>query len=87
MITFGLVEGYEAGRQLCNEVELASLLANVGDAKTLIIHPASTTHQQLTEKEQQASGVTPDLVRLSVGLEAVDAIIEDLDQAIETATS
>ncbi|MEF8777357.1 MAG: O-acetylhomoserine aminocarboxypropyltransferase/cysteine synthase family protein [Natronomonas sp.] len=87
MITFGLEEGYEAGRQLCNEVELASLLANVGDAKTLIIHPASTTHQQLTEEEQQASGVTSDLVRLSVGLEAVDAIIEDLDQAIETATN
>ena len=86
MITFGLAEGYEAGRQLGNEVELASLLANVGDAKTLIIHPASTTHQQLTEEEQQASGVTGDLVRLSVGLEAVDAIIEDLDQAIEAAT-
>jgi len=86
MITFGLAEGYDAGRQLGNEVELASLLANVGDAKTLIIHPASTTHQQLTEEEQQASGVTGDLVRLSVGLEAVDAIIEDLDQAIETAT-
>ena len=87
MITFGLADGYEAGRQLCNEVELASLLANVGDAKTLIIHPASTTHQQLTEKEQQASGVTDDLIRLSVGLEAVDAIIEDLDGAIETATN
>ncbi len=87
MITFGLAEGYEAGRQLCNEVELASLLANVGDAKTLVIHPASTTHQQLTEEEQQASGVTPDLVRLSVGLEATDAIIEDLDQAIDTATT
>jgi O-acetylhomoserine (thiol)-lyase len=86
MITFGLSEGYNAGRQLCNEMELASLLANVGDAKTLIIHPASTTHQQLTEEEQQASGVTSDLVRLSVGLEAVDAIIEDLDQGIETAT-
>jgi O-acetylhomoserine (thiol)-lyase len=86
MITFGLSEGYEAGRQLCNEVELASLLANVGDAKTLIIHPASTTHQQLTDEEQQASGVTSDLVRLSVGLEAVEAIIEDLDQAIKTAT-
>jgi O-acetylhomoserine (thiol)-lyase len=55
------------------------LLANVEDAKTLIIHPASTAHQQITEEEQQASGVTPDLARLSVGLEAVDAIIEDLD--------
>jgi O-acetylhomoserine (thiol)-lyase len=82
MITFGLEAGYEAGRQLCNEVELASLLANVGDAKTLIIHPASTTHQQLTEEEQMASGVKPDLVRLSVGIEGTDDIIDDLDQAI-----
>jgi O-acetylhomoserine (thiol)-lyase len=86
MITFGLEGGYEAGRQLCEEVELASLLANVGDAKTLIIHPASTTHQQLTEEEQIASGTTPDMVRLSVGLEATEDIIADLDQAIESAT-
>ncbi|MFB6311117.1 MAG: O-acetylhomoserine aminocarboxypropyltransferase/cysteine synthase family protein [Salinirussus sp.] len=86
MITFGLEAGYEAGRRLCNEVELASLLANVGDAKTLIIHPASTTHQQLTAEEQAASGVTDDLVRISVGLEAVDDIVADLDQAIEAAT-
>jgi len=86
MITFGLEGGYDAGRQLCEEVELASLLANVGDAKTLIIHPASTTHQQLTEEEQIASGTTPDMVRLSVGLEATDDIIADLDQAIESAT-
>jgi len=86
MITFGLEGGYEAGRELCEEVELASLLANVGDAKTLIIHPASTTHQQLTEEEQKASGTTPDMVRLSVGLEATDDIIADLDQAIESAT-
>jgi len=86
MITFGLEAGYDAGRQLCNEVELASLLANVGDAKTLIIHPASTTHQQLTEEEQIASGVKPDLIRLSVGLEGTDDIIDDLDQAITEAT-
>jgi O-acetylhomoserine (thiol)-lyase len=82
MITFGLEAGYEAGRRLCNEVELASLLANVGDAKTLIIHPASTTHQQLTEEEKLASGVTDDLVRLSVGIEDVDDVIADLDRAI-----
>ena len=62
--------------------EIAALLANVGDAKTLIIHPASTTHQQLTDEEQAAAGVTPDMVRLSVGTEAVDDIIADLDQAI-----
>ena len=87
MITFGLEDGYTAGRQLGNEVELASLLANVGDAKTLIIHPASTTHQQLTDAEQQASGVTDDLVRLSVGLEDTEAIIADLDQGIDAATA
>ena len=87
MITFGLKDGYEAARDTVNNVELASLLANVGDAKTLIIHPASTTHQQLTDEQKQASGVTDDLMRLSVGLEDTDHIIEDLDQAIETATS
>ncbi len=87
MITFGLEDGYEAGRRLCDEVELASLVANVGDAKTLVIHPASTTHQQLTDAEQQASGVTDDLVRLSVGLEDTEAIIADLDQAIDAATA
>ena len=67
--------------------ELASLLANVGDAKTLVIHPASTTHQQLTEEEQLAAGVTPDMVRLSVGTEAVEDIVADLDQAIGQATN
>ncbi len=87
MITFGLEDGYDAGKAVCNEVELASLLANVGDAKTLIIHPASTTHQQLTDEEKQASGVTDDLVRLSVGLEDTDRIIDDLDSAIEAATN
>ena len=86
MITFGMEQGYDAGRALCNEVELASLLANVGDAKTLIIHPASTTHQQLTDEEQTASGVTDDLIRLSVGLEGTEDIIADLDQAIEAST-
>ena len=86
MITFGLEQGYDAGRAVCDNVELASLLANVGDAKTLIIHPASTTHQQLTEEEQLASGVSPDLVRISVGIEHVDDIIGDLDQAIDAAT-
>jgi len=86
MITFGLEGGYEAGRAVTEETELASLLANVGDAKTLIIHPASTTHQQLTEEEQLASGTTPDLVRLSVGIEDVEDIIADLDQAIAAAS-
>jgi O-acetylhomoserine (thiol)-lyase len=86
MITFGLEAGYEAAKQTTESTGLASLLANVGDSKTLIIHPASTTHQQLTDEEKQASGVTDDLVRLSVGLEDVDSIIADLDAAIEEAT-
>ncbi|MFP4625268.1 MAG: O-acetylhomoserine aminocarboxypropyltransferase/cysteine synthase family protein [Natronomonas sp.] len=86
MITFGLAAGYDAAQGTVESTELASLLANVGDAKTLIIHPASTTHQQLTEEEQLSSGVTPDLVRVSVGLEDTDRIIEDLDQAIESST-
>ncbi|MFC4448791.1 O-acetylhomoserine aminocarboxypropyltransferase/cysteine synthase family protein [Halorussus aquaticus] len=86
MITFGLEGGYETGRAVTEETELASLLANVGDAKTLIIHPASTTHQQLTEEEQLASGTTPDLVRLSVGIEDVEDIVADLEQAIAAAS-
>ena len=86
MITFGLAGGYDAARATVESTELASLLANVGDAKTLIIHPASTTHQQLTEAEQDASGVTDDLVRLSVGIEDPAAIIADLEAAIAAAT-
>ncbi|MEF8907844.1 MAG: PLP-dependent transferase, partial [Haloarculaceae archaeon] len=86
MITFGLEAGYDAAQATVENTDLASLLANVGDAKTLVIHPASTTHQQLTEEEQRAAGVTPDMVRLSVGLESTDDIIADLDQAIESAT-
>jgi O-acetylhomoserine (thiol)-lyase len=86
MITFGLEGGFEAGKRLCESVELASFLANVGDAKTLVIHPASTTHGQLTPDQQRASGVTRDLLRLSVGIEDVEDILADLDQAIEKAT-
>ncbi|MDZ7702368.1 MAG: O-acetylhomoserine aminocarboxypropyltransferase/cysteine synthase family protein [Halobacteriales archaeon] len=87
MITFGLEGGYEAARATVDHTELASLLANVGDAKTLIIHPASTTHQQLTPEEQEASGTTPDMVRLSVGIEDPADVVADLEQAIERATS
>jgi len=87
MITFGLAGGYDAAQATVENTQVASLLANVGDAKTLIIHPASTTHQQLTEEEQEASGTTPDLVRLSVGLESVEDILADLEQAIQAATS
>jgi O-acetylhomoserine (thiol)-lyase len=86
VVTFGLKGGVEAGRKLIDSVKLFSLLANVGDAKSLIIHPASTTHQQLSAEDQIASGVTPDLVRVSVGLEHIDDIIADLDQAIGVAT-
>jgi O-acetylhomoserine (thiol)-lyase len=86
IVTFGVKGGVEAGRRLINEVKLFSLLANVGDAKSLIIHPASTTHQQLSPEDQLSSGVTEDLVRLSVGLEHVDDLIADLDQAIRVAT-
>ena len=82
MVAFGLDGGYEAGKRLCEDVELASFLANVGDAKTLVIHPASTTHAQLSEEDQRASGVTPDLVRLSVGIEDPEDIVADLEGAI-----
>jgi O-acetylhomoserine (thiol)-lyase len=82
LVTFGIRGGYEAGRALINSLELFSLLANIGDAKSLVIHPASTTHQQLSEEEQRSTGVTPDLVRLSVGIEDVRDIIADLDRAL-----
>ena len=85
IVTFGLEGGYEAGKTLCEETDLAQFLANVGDAKTLVIHPASTTHAQLSEADQRASGVTPDLVRLSVGIEDAADIVADLDRAIEVA--
>jgi O-acetylhomoserine (thiol)-lyase len=87
VVTFGLKGGVDAGRKLIDSVKLFSLLANVGDAKSLIIHPASTTHQQLSAADQVASGVTPELVRISVGIEHIDDIIADLDQAIAIATA
>jgi O-acetylhomoserine (thiol)-lyase len=86
ILGFGIKGGLEAGKQLIRHVELFSHLANVGDAKSLIIHPASTTHSQLTPEEQFETGVTPDFVRLSVGLETVDDLIDDLDQALRAAT-
>ena len=78
-MTFGVKGGVEAGRRLIDNVQIFSLLANVGDAKSLIIHPASTTHSQLEPEEQVATGTTPDLIRLSVGLEHVDDLIADLE--------
>ncbi len=87
IVGFGIKGGLQAGRRFINDVELFSLLANVGDAKSLVIHPASTTHSQLSEEEQRATGVTPDFVRLSVGIEHIDDILADLDQALAKATA
>ncbi len=81
VLTFGVNGGYDAARNFINSVELASHLANVGDAKTLVIHPSSTTHQQLSEEEQESSGVKEDLIRVSVGIEHIDDIISDFEQA------
>jgi O-acetylhomoserine (thiol)-lyase len=83
MVTFGLEDGYEGGKRLCETVEVATFLANVGDARTLVIHPASTTHAQLSDDELREAGVTPDLIRTSVGLEDVDDVVADLDRAID----
>lgn len=83
IVDSGKFDWKKAGQKLIDSVQLFSHLANVGDSKSLIIHPASTTHQQLTLEEQIASGVTPGLIRLSNGTEAIDDIIDDLKQAIE----
>ena len=85
IFTFGIKGGVEAGRKFINNVKIFSLLANVADAKSLVIHPASTTHQQLSEEGQKAAGVTPDMIRLSIGIEDVDDLIYDLDQALKKA--
>jgi O-acetylhomoserine (thiol)-lyase len=85
ILTFGIKGGVDAGRKLIENVKLFSHLANVGDSKSLIIHPASTTHQQLTEDEQTAAGVNPELIRLSVGTENIQDILYDLEQAIKAS--
>ena len=82
LVGFGVKGGLEAGIKFIESVELFSHLANIGDAKSLVIHPASTTHQQLTKEEQECTGVTEDFVRLSIGLENVEDIIADIDQAL-----
>jgi O-acetylhomoserine (thiol)-lyase len=79
---FGIQGGIEAGRKFIDSLKLFSHLANVGDAKSLAIHPASTTHSQLTPEQQASAGVTPDFVRLSVGIEDIDDILWDLNQAL-----
>lgn len=85
IFTFGIKGGLEAGKKFINSLEIFSLLANVADAKSLVIHPASTTHSQLDEEAQTAAGVTPDMVRVSVGIEDVEDLIFDLDQALRKA--
>ncbi|MEH2437403.1 MAG: O-acetylhomoserine aminocarboxypropyltransferase/cysteine synthase [Nostoc sp.] len=87
VLNFGIKGGLEAGKAFINHVKLASHLANVGDAKTLVIHPASTTHQQLSDDEQLSAGVTPDLVRVSVGIEHIDDIKEDFQHAFQQVRS
>jgi len=85
LVGFGIKGGKESGRKLIESVKLLSHLVNIGDAKSLIVHPASTTHQQLTPEEQKATGVTDDYIRLSIGIEDPEDIIEDLDQALKVA--
>ncbi len=85
ILGFGIKGGKAAGIKFINSVKLASHLANIGDSKTLVIHPSSTTHQQLTDEEQLAAGVTPDYVRVSVGTEHIDDIIADVEQALNAS--
>jgi O-acetylhomoserine (thiol)-lyase len=85
VFAFGIKGGYEAGKRFIDGLRIFSQLANVGDARSLVIHPSSTTHQQLSAPEQEAAGVTPDLVRLSVGLEDLDDLLWDIDQALESS--
>ena len=87
VFTFGVRDGYESGRRFIEALQLVSHLANVGDAKSLVIHPASTTHNQLSAEEQLAGGVTPDMIRLSIGLEDLDDIIWDIDRALAASRS
>ena len=81
-MTFGVKGGYEAGKALVEGLELFSHLANIGDTRSLVIHPASTTHRQLTDEQRVAAGAGPDVVRLSVGIEDVKDIIADLEQSL-----
>ncbi|OED39188.1 O-acetylhomoserine aminocarboxypropyltransferase [Chromatiales bacterium (ex Bugula neritina AB1)] len=83
LLSFGIVGGMENGVKFLDEIQFLSHVANIGDAKSLVVHPASTTHRQLNEEEQQAAGVTPDLIRLSVGIEHIDDIIWDINQALD----
>jgi O-acetylhomoserine (thiol)-lyase len=83
VMTFGIKGGAAAGEKFIDALQFLSHLANIGDAKSLVIHPASTTHRQLTEADQLKAGVTPDMVRLSIGIESIDDILWDLEQALD----
>jgi len=85
VFSFGIKGGYDAGKRFIDSLRIFSQLANVGDSRSLVIHPSSTTHQQLSPSEQEAAGVTPDLVRLSVGLEDLDDLLWDIDQALDAS--
>ena len=85
IVSFGIKGGIEEGKKFIESVELLSHVANIADAKTLVIHPASTTHSNMTEEEQLDSGITPDFIRMSVGIEDVRDLIEDIDQALKKA--
>ena len=87
LVGFGIKGGLKAGKKFIESLELFSHLANIGDAKSLAIHPASTTHQQLTAEEQKAAGVTEDFIRLSIGIEDIEDIVADLEQALGKALS
>jgi O-acetylhomoserine (thiol)-lyase len=86
IMSFGIRGGLQAGRKFIESLQLVSHLANVGDAKSLVIHPASTTHQQLSDEEKQMCGISDDMVRLSVGIEDIDDILWDLNQALTAAS-
>ena len=87
IVTFGVKGGYESAKKIADNTKIFSLLANIGDTKSLIIHPASTTHQQLNDQDQEATGVTKDLIRLSVGLEDLADLTSDLSEAFATIDS
>jgi O-acetylhomoserine (thiol)-lyase len=86
VMTFGIKGGGAAGEKFIDRLQFLSHLANIGDAKSLVIHPASTTHRQLSEEEQRAAGVLPEMVRLSIGIESIDDILWDLEQALAAST-
>ena len=85
LLNFGVKGGSKAGERFIEAAQFMSHLANIGDAKTLIIHPASTTHRQMSDEEQRKAGVTPDMIRMSVGLETLDDILWDIDQALSAS--